>query len=386
MNINKNMLKHIMRKKNIVFLLFIICIKYVTSDFVDLEKYPGNHDSSCLYGTSITGNIVKNKIYTFGECYPLSAIDNFDDINNILFGNNIKYNVTDLSYVYDIENDKWDFETFSIFPLVHGYTQVVGSDIYFFDVKWNTTKNNRNSDMWIYNTITKKWIQKDDLPFNWHGSLITCENDGKIYFTGSDNGFMQKNIIQIYDTKLNIWKKPIILSQKLILKYMIFKDNKFHFLGQEIDKNNGAMIGGKREGIITIYSNMTYKFTNLKMNFYQSSISNIDNYLYVFGGDKNNDQLYVTRINLDTHTKKNIEYLPSPIKNSLSVPYKNNIYIFGGMVKKRKYKICDDFDEDCIPENNEKNSENNEIKVFNHKFIPPKQNNNDNLLKFKIQN
>lgn len=242
--------------------------------------------------------------------------------------------------------------------------------------------------MWVYNTITKVWKRKEDLPFNWHGNLLTCENKGKIFFMGDSNRY-QKNIIQIYDTFLDIWEKPIILSQKFISKYMINKNNTFHFLGREINHiNDKTILGGNREGIISIYPNMTYKITNLKMNYFDVSFSDMDNYIYVFGNVNKliNYKMNVTRINLNTHTKKNIESIPYPIKNPLSLSYKDNIYLFGGKLEKNKYENCEEFDEDCIFKNNK--DKNNGDKVLHHKFIPPKQDKNiDNLiLNFKLQN
>lgn len=84
-------------------IISFIFIKCVISDLVELEKYPGKHDNNYLYNTPITGSIVKDKIYTFGWCYPIPyimEINNEDDIFNARLKKQNSINITDEIYIW----------------------------------------------------------------------------------------------------------------------------------------------------------------------------------------------------------------------------------------------------------------------------------------------
>lgn len=371
-----------MKKINFVGLLFIMFTIYiVNANYLEISKYPGKHDNNCNFNTKMTGNIIKNKIYVFGGCYPFSNMINIniDDNFNNIFGKKNKNNVTDEGYVYYIDEDKWVFETYTPMPMVSSSTITINEDIYFFNIKWNNTQNSILNDMWVYNTISKKWIQKEDLPFIWYGNLIAEKIDENIYFMGSRDG-TKKNIIHIYNSKLDIWEKPIILKKRFFAYYMIYRNDILYFLGKEINNNKEInSYGGLKDGIITINSDMSYNFSPLKMNFDDVSISNIDNYIYVIGDSHSyGNNVNITRINLEACTKKNMGSLPSPVKNPLSLSYKKSIFLFGGKIDKL-LNSCDIFDEDCVDDKDNGNM----TKILHHKFMPNKINND---IKFKIQN
>ena len=143
-----------MKKEIITLIISFIYIKNVISDsenFIELEKYPGKHDNNCIHNTPITGTIVKDKIYTFGGCYPIPytiEINNdYDDIFSTRLKKQNSINITDEIYVYDIEQDKWNLEGYTPKPFIKAYTQVVNEKIYFFNIEWNqnqTDISNKN--------------------------------------------------------------------------------------------------------------------------------------------------------------------------------------------------------------------------------------------------
>lgn len=356
-----------------------------------MEKYPGKHDNNCIYNTPITGTIVKDKIYTFGGCYPIPytiEINNNDDIFTARLKKENSINITNEIYVYDINQDKWYLEGYTPKPFIKAYTQVVNENIYFFNIEWNNNRfdiNNKNN-IWIYNTISKEWFQMEDLKFNWNGRLLTCEKNGKIYFMGSNDG-QQRNILQIYNTILKEWENSILLEKSFYAEYMICKKEIIYFLGRENNNGKRNIDNFNNDGLIIMHENKTLEYAPLSMRFgWDASISISDNYVYTFGngntgGEK---QIVVTRINLEKHTKKKIGIL-NPIKTSLNIFYNNSIILFGGKYQGQINK-CYEYDEDCV--NSDKN--NDIMKVFNHKIILSKENNNyDDInknIKFKVQN
>lgn len=369
-----------MKRKNIILILFIIYIKCILCEFIELKEYIGKHDNNCGFDTTMTGNLVGNKIYVFGGCYPIPGLVEHSEDDFFIFGLDKPTNVTNEVYSYDIDEDIWNIESYTPYPLVKSYTQSVDDKIYFFGNQWNKTRNRLFNDMWIYNVITKEWVQKEDIPFIWEGEPVTCEYKNKIYFMGSRDGH-KKNILQIYDTNLEKWEKSIPLSKLFTADHIICKNEIIYVLGSEENLDHNIKTLGKKGGLITIYNNMTLKYDPLDITFENSVISTIDNYVYIFGNGYgfNKENKNITRINLETYTKKNIEELPSPISNPLAVTYNKAIYLFGGKLEKI-FKKCKKYDEDCIDEKNNENM----IKILHHKFIP-KEINND-FIKFKIQN
>jgi hypothetical protein len=78
--------------------------------------------------------------------------------------------------------------------------------------------------------------------------------------------------------------------------------------------------------------------------------------------------MLITRINLEKRTKKTVGTL-YPIKTSLNFFYNNSIILFGGK-DQAKFNKCYEYDEDCVNIDNNDNIK----KVFNHKIILPKEN------------
>lgn len=370
-----------MKGKNIILILFNIYINSILCEFIELKEYIGKHDNNCGFDTPMTGNIVGNKIYVFGGCYPIPGLVEHNDDDFFMFGLDKPTNVSNEIYVYDIDKDIWNIESYTPYPLVSSYTQTVNDKVYFFGNHWNSTRNRKFNDMWIYDVNTKEWIQKEDIPFIWEGVPVTCEYNNKIYFMGSHDGH-KKNILQIYNTILEKWEISIPLSKLFTSDHIICKDEAIYVLGSEENLNHDIKTLGKKGGIITIYKNMTLNYEHLEMTFENSVISIIDNYVYVFGNGYgfNKENKNITRINLKTYTRKKIEELPSAISKPLSLTYNKSIYLFGGKLEK-KLKKCKKYDEDCV---DEKENENN-IKFLHHKFIP-KEDINNNSIKLKVQN
>lgn len=369
------------KNKLLIFILAIIYVKCVFGEFIELKKYIGKHDSNCGDNIPMTGNIVKNKIYVFGGCYPIPNSIEHDMDDFFIFGLDKPTNVTNEIYVYDIDNDIWNIESYTPYPLVNSYTQVVNEKIYFFENQWNSTRNRIFNDMWIYNVNTKEWIQKEDIPFIWMGKPVTCQYENKIYFMGSEDGY-KKNILHIYNTISEKWESSIALSKLFKADHIICKNEVLYILGSEESLEHDIKTLGKKGGIITIFKNMTSKYEPLEMTFENSVISTINNYVYVFGnGYGFNEDKNITRINLETYTRKNLGMLPSPITKPLVVNYGNAIYLFGGKLGKKINK-CKKYDEDCTDDKINENI----IKVLHHKFVPNEVNNNNSEIKLKIQN
>ena len=127
----------------------------VFGQLVPISEYIGKHSSKCMYANGITGNIVGTKIYTFGGCYPIPYIvDPNTDEDDIFFRRQNHYNTSDLSYTYDIVNDKWEFETKAPYPIRSASTEVVNDAIYFYQMSLEP-ETPKHMEMWKYDTKTK---------------------------------------------------------------------------------------------------------------------------------------------------------------------------------------------------------------------------------------
>lgn len=187
----------------IFFLTLLAIVPICVGELVSISEYIGHHKFACSY-SSITGSIIGDKIYTFGGCYPLffmydSIITKFRFTGLVTIPNE-KYNSTGSIQMYDITLDKWSTEPEirTPFPWKKALTQTYKQTIYFHNIMTKEFQST-SAEMWKYDTSLKKWSQLPDLPFKWFGTLMSCQINGKIYFTGSNEGRQNNNIVQVYD-------------------------------------------------------------------------------------------------------------------------------------------------------------------------------------------
>jgi hypothetical protein len=335
-----------------MLIIFLALIVPVFGQLVPISEYIGKHSSKCMYGLGITGNIVGEKIYTFGGCYPIPYVVDPNIDNDIFFSMNDHHNTTDLSYAYNIINDKWEFETKTPYPMKQANTEVVGSAIYFYQMRLDTKLN--NMEMWKYETQTKAWSHVNNITFTWHGTLASCHHADKIYMTGTDDGH-QINIIHVYNTISNTWESPIYIDKQISIRQMLCDDQSIKIIGNKMALDNKIIFRSLNDyyeqtyDLISVDYSGTTTFANLNITGNFDRVAKNKDWFYFLNISKNGSIIF--KLNSDTHENKTLANIPSKVSKPLLVPFNDDVYLIGGGLSKFKH-----------------DTDNGEFKTLNHKI------------------
>ncbi|OZJ02722.1 hypothetical protein BZG36_05106 [Bifiguratus adelaidae] len=341
------------------YLAALLLLEYfvqILSQLVSLPPYPGKHDSRCNTITAMTGAIVKDKIFVFGGCYNIPHV----------------YNVTDEIYSYNVVTEEWIMEGKTPWPLKSASLQVVNDDIYLYNIRWNSTERT-SIGLWAYNTKNGAWKSHGDFPFLWHGALVSCEHDGKLYFGGSDDGF-QRNILQVYDLSTESWKSAIYLSDRLVLRALICRHQSIQLIAGRLGDIDEDELRQRHRGhsgpqsVANLHRNGTLGYPPVLIRAYtRGQISNADPsdpnlYMLIQSGN----HISISYLNLDTFEEKPVGSILSNVQMPLLMVHGKAVYLLGG-VKSRRSRNIDPFgkqnsDEDATALEEEEN-------IFHHKFI-----------------
>ncbi|KAG2231681.1 hypothetical protein BDF21DRAFT_417348 [Thamnidium elegans] len=312
-------------------------------ELIPVSKYIGQHKYRCDdYGVPLTGALVQDKIYTFGGCYPIPYIVDPNVENMYFIGSNDHNNVSETIQIYDIKKDEWTHETEVKlpYPWRSASTQTYQQDIYFYNVR-SSQNYGRSSKMWKYDTVSKEFSALEDFPFNWHGSLQACTNNGRMYFVGSNDG-EQRNIIQIYNIENGAWEKPLFPNLRFSTKQLLCSEDAIHFLGIVVaDEDVDYSFDSRHKELAVIRSDYITGDTVLSgfsvdiPRRYGSVIKTNNDKFYCFNvNDEESNIFIVDAVALENRT---LEALPHALAAPLFVPYQDDlIYLFGGG-KRRQY-------------------------------------------------
>lgn len=304
-------------------------------ELIPVSNYIGQHKQKCDPRLAITGEIVQDKIYTFGGCYPIPYIVD-PSVENMYIMNINHNNVSETIQIYDIKKDEWTHETEVKlpFPWRGASTQVYQQDIYFYSVQSAESYQN-SGKMWKYDTVLKEFSALDDLPFNWHGSLTTCANNGRMYFVGGNDG-MQRNVIQVYNIENGVWEKPLFPNLRFTVKQMLCGKDAIQFLGNVLTDEDDSMSiyyrYKKSELIRTDYITGDTILTGLSVQIsaiYNPNIkTNNDKFYYFNVKDEETVIVVVDTVAMENRT---LEALPHTLMAPLFIPYQDDLfYLFGG--------------------------------------------------------
>ncbi|GAN04160.1 hypothetical protein MAM1_0056d03620 [Mucor ambiguus] len=334
------------------------------AELISIANYTGKHDSKCTFRNSVTGAMVNDKLYTFGGCYKIAyVVDPNNSRRDRMFIENHQ-NTTDVSQVYDIVKDEWSFETKTPTPIKHARTEVANNTIYLFNVM--PEKRFSSMDMYKYDTESKSWTTLPDIPFLWHGDLLSCyDGQGKIYFAGSQDG-QSRNIVQILDTTNDQWSQsPIFMDKRLEIKQMICNQDHIKFIAKDLkiieDEDTGPTvwysgdeIGSDTFGLFstsyfdgkTVSDNYTFS-----LNHGSEPIGRLENWIFVGNVGRTETTFY--RLNTITHENVTMATLPYNLGAPLIAPVnEKEILILGGREPFGYRRTLT-----------------NEIKKYNHKLI-----------------
>lgn len=349
----------------------------VFAELVPVSPYIGKHKANCPQQSKITGTLVNGKIYTFGGCYALAYIVDPDDESDNTFRRYDEHqNVTESSHVYDIASDTWSFEKNTPRPLAYASTIVVNKDIYFYNIgaKPRTTELH----LWKYSTDTKTWSEPAQLPFLYHGNLLTCHKNDKMYFMGSGDGF-QRNIVRVQNLLNNQWEDPIYLDKRINAKKLLCHDKHISVIGESLDKMEDDMKifdfqqrdSVYNQNLINVYHNGSVQIAdnfNVTLghnrNGRRAQVLPVKEWFYIFGLNGSSNATEIIKINTLTLETVHLDTLPYALTNVLIVPTENDeIYLFGGGKEKIFGRITQVEQDPSVPK----------IKTYNHKFIvsPP---------------
>lgn len=329
--------------KRVLFSLVVTAQICSSLKLEPVAQYEGKHSSKCAREQRLTGILVKDKIYTFGGCYPIPyMVDPENDLDLFAIDFDRRFNTSDSVYAYDILNNSWSLESHTPLPMNTARLQVVNNnDIYLVNI--HGQPDYYRSQMWKYSTDTKEWRILDPLPFIWRNMLFTCEHDGVIYFAGNHDGDV-RNVIQRYDTREEEWKPPLFLDQNLLLNKMVCASNAIQFVGRKAhERYEGDWVSydfdDPDSSFMNEFSLYASSYENGKtmekeMNLTIGMFSRVEpsgDWLYILDMLKRNTTL--TKINLVTDEKINLGTLePQKLKTPLFIPYKHEyVYLFGGM-------------------------------------------------------
>lgn len=340
-------------------LLTAIC----AAELISIADYTGKHDSKCLQ-QSVTGALVKDKLYTFGGCYRVAYVVDPNSIqDNYRFDYNDHIETTDESQVYDIATDTWSFETKTPIPIKLAATQVVDNSIYLFNILPN--ERYLSTKMYKYDTESKVWTTLPDIPFLWTSSLsmghdlLSCyDGRDKLYFTGAYDGF-DRNIIHVFDTTKDEWTKtPIFMDKRLIMKQMICHQDHIKFIAYQedvyYDKNSLYMDEVENYGLFstsyidgsTVFDN--YSFTG---DYRAGSIGRFGNWVFLSNAGKTETTFY--RLNTMIHENVTMATLPYDLIAPLIVPVNEKEILLLGGIEPNVYS----------------RTHSNDISKYNHKMI-----------------
>ncbi|KAI8149246.1 hypothetical protein BJV82DRAFT_587264 [Fennellomyces sp. T-0311] len=302
--------------------------------------------------------VVANKIYVFGGAYDLPYVVDPSDFDNPFGRRHASFNVSSEVYSYNMDIDQWEREeTATPHPLKRGTTQVVGDAIYFLDTNFDSNTT-RRIDVWKYSTADQTWDQVTRLNFAWHGSIKTCERDGKIYITGSEDG-IQVSIIHIYDTVSNTWLDPIMVNDQLRIREIWCLDNGLLMtLAEPVRKqhdevtifSNEGRTPARRMNIYTIHTDGSVTQSELFIECHSlQRVAIKDGVLYTL--DLDHDQMVISSTDLTSHEKHELGRIDSQAHKPVFVPYGGAVFLFGGRPYPRRPRSED------------------QIRTFSHKYV-----------------
>ncbi|KAI8641235.1 hypothetical protein BD408DRAFT_433444 [Parasitella parasitica] len=343
-------------------------------DLIPVSAYIGKHKSSCNSVRKLTGTLVDGKIYTFGGCYAIPYIVDPDEEDSMFQNMDDHQNVTESSYVYDTLTDEWYFETNTPRPMQGASITAIDKDIYLYNIQSKPRISQLN--LWKYSTDTKTWTELPQLPFIKHGNLLTCHNNGKMYFMGTNDGH-QRNIIHAHDLATNSWQDSIYLDKRINVKRIICHDTHISMVGEQIRDYKETFFGFNGEqfytqNLIDSYYNGTvhvaenYNIT-LGTSRYgrKSQITHLNEWFYTFVIGAARNETSITKINTLTLETVKLKTLPYALSNVLILPTKNDeIYLFGGAKDREGFSSTpkskkEEQDDRSLPK----------IKTYNHKLI-----------------
>ncbi|GAN02758.1 hypothetical protein MAM1_0027d02205 [Mucor ambiguus] len=327
-----------LKKLLLTTLLTAIC----AAELVSIANYTGKHDSSCLR-KSVTGAMVKGKLYTFGGCYKVAYVVDPNSIqDNFRFDYNDHLKTTDEVQVYDVVTDTWSLESNTPIPIKLTGTQVVDNAIYLFDIL--PEKRQTSSKMYKYDTESKVWTTLPDIPFLWaptslslgHRLLSCYDGRGKIYFTGAYDGF-DRNIIHSFDTTKDEWtKSPIFMDKRLIIKQMICNQDHIKFIAYKEDAyhdtntiyvdevDNYELFSTSYLDGSTVSDN--YSFAG---DYRVGAIGRLGNWVFLSNAGESETTFY--RLNIMTHENVTMATLPYDLIAPLIAPVnEKEILLLGG--------------------------------------------------------
>ncbi|GAA5807273.1 hypothetical protein MFLAVUS_000630 [Mucor flavus] len=330
-------------------------------ELIPVSNYIGQHKQKCEPRLAITGELVQDKIYTFGGCYPIPYIVD-PSVENMYFMNAKHNNVSETIQIYDIKKDEWTHETEVKlpFPWRSASTQVYQQDIYFYSVR-SAERYQDSGKMWKYDTVLKEFSALEDLPFNWHGNLKTCANNGRMYFVGDSDG-MQRNAIQVYNIENGVWEKPLFPNLRFTIKQMLCGKDAIQFLGNVLTDEDDSMLVYFRlensELIRTDYitGNTILSGLSVKASSTYDLIvkANNDKFYYFDVKDEETVIVVVDTVALENRT---LEALPHTLEAPLFIPYQDDLlFLFGGGRSRNSW--------------NRPKKSTGTLKTYSHKLVP----------------
>ncbi|KAI9246169.1 hypothetical protein EDC94DRAFT_627631 [Helicostylum pulchrum] len=312
-------------------LLVSVCL----GELIPVSNYIGQHKHKCDRELAITGALVQDKIYTFGGCYPIPYIVD-PSVENIFNLDDNHNNASETIQIYDIQKDEWTQETEVKlpFPWRSASTQTYQQDIYFYDVR--SSQNYQDTGkMWKYDTVLKEFSALDELPFNWHGSLKTCANNGRMYFVGNRDAH-QRNMIQIYNIENGVWEKPLFPNLRFTIKQMLCGKDAIQFLGTIFtDEDDGMSMDFQHkysELIRTDYITGDTILSGLRAKLpivYNAIVKTNNDKFYHF--DVKDEETVIIVVDTVALENRTLEALPHALTAPLFVPYQDDLlFLFGG--------------------------------------------------------
>lgn len=365
------------------FLIVSMIAAVCSAELVPVSSYVGKHKYKCEHGSAITGARIDDKLYTFGGCYPIPYIVDPNDDDFGMRYHNIQdhMNTSSSIEVYDIPTNQWTIETDvqTPYPWKKASLQTYKHNIFFHNIR--TKRHERyGRTMWKYDTMEKKWTRLADLPFVWIGTLGSCQANGKIYFSGTDDGQI-RTIIQVYNVETDNWETPIFPDKTVMrMRQMLCGKDQIYFLGvekneQEEDENSSAIFYTGMHGngfhesfdLISIDYNTGHTLShgvNITANFDKVSVK--DDSFYILGVDPKNSTIY--KVDTITQKQTTLGTFPHTLQNPLLIPYENDeIFLFGGGDERRGMGCNSGSGFDYEFENS---YHCNTLKTYNHKLVP----------------
>ncbi|GAN02757.1 hypothetical protein MAM1_0027d02204 [Mucor ambiguus] len=352
-----------------VSLLTTVISAVVCAELISVSPYIGKHKASCDSHRKITGALVTGKIYTFGGCYAIPyTVDPDDETEKPSRNEDGHYNVTESSHVYDIASDIWSFEANTPLPLRGSSTLVVNKDIYFYNI--NAEPRISQLNLWKYSTDTKTWTELAELPFIKRGVLLTCHSNGKMYFMGSNDGYL-RNIIHVHNLATNRWEDAIYLDKRITAREILCHDTHLSMIGdEENDKVDMYGFEGEKafkQKLINVYHNGSVQVVegfNVTLGYniggVRAQVIPANEWFYIFALSEAKNATEIVKINTLTLETIQLDAPPYALTDVLMLPTENSeVYLFGGGKEKIFGKVTSKEPNDqSLPK----------IKTYNHKI------------------